>query len=136
MTNQELIDQALQALGYIEYGASADATDSADALDVANQMLHAWKYASKDLNWGTQVTLGDTAPIPDWAEEAVINNLGLKCATRFNVAPTAMLIADAREGAKLIERTLINQALDNVDNRHLHQGAGQRARYDIETDLF
>lgn len=135
-TNQQVIDRALYELGYHEYGASADATDSADALDAFNAMMHEWKFASKDFNWFTQDTLGDTAPIPKWAEKGVISNLAMRLATVFNIAPSQQLFNDARDSDKLITRTLISQGLDNADMSHLPYGDGRRQRYDIERDSY
>lgn len=133
-TNQQFLDRAAYRLGYIEYGASLDATDAADGLNAFNEMMHSWKYSSKDFNWFTQDTLGDTAPIPKWAEAGVIANLGMALSELFSVMPPGQLVAAAREGEKLISRTMITQGMDNADMSHLPQGQGQGYRRDIEND--
>lgn len=133
-TNQQIIDRALYELGFHEYGASADSTDSGDALDALNDLMHEWKYSSKDFNWFTQDTLSDTAPLPKWAVKGVISSLGLRLATKFNITPSAQLYADAKEGEKVIARTLINLGLDNADMSHMPMGEGRRQYYDIEQD--
>ena len=133
-TNQNLLDRASYELGYIEYGASLDATDSAEALNVFNAMMHEWGVSSKDFNWFTQDTLGDTAPVPDWAESGVISNLAVLLGARFNVMVSNETAHKAKTGANVITRTLINQTLDNADMSHLPIGQGRYSRYDIVTD--
>ncbi len=87
-TNQQIIDLALAKIDVIEGGETADSTDSATALGVLNRMLHEWAERSMNLNWFTQDTLGDTAPLPGWAEEAVISNLAVMAAWDFNATIT------------------------------------------------
>ncbi|MCP5020010.1 MAG: hypothetical protein GY938_32695 [Ketobacter sp.] len=129
-TNQELIDQALSELGYHGEGASASTAASADALAALNNLMHEWKYQSRDLNWFTQDTLDDTAPVPKWALKGVISCLGMRLSTVFDITPTGQLVADARDGKKAITRTLININLVGADMRHLPQ----QGRYNIESD--
>lgn len=134
-TNQQIVDRAAYELGYIEYGASLDAVDAADALTAFNSMMHQWKQRSMDFNWFTQDTLGDTAPVPKWAESSVISNLAMKLATVFTVSPSQQLYDDARIGRRTIGNTLINEALESADMRHLPQGSGRyNNRYDIGSD--
>lgn len=121
-TNQQYIDRALTAIKVLEKGQSADATDSATALAVFNQMMHSWGVSDKDFNWFTQDTLGDTAPIPDWAEEGVISNLAVRLAEPFETPISAVVVAKAELGSNTIARTLINLKLKKIDLRHLPQG--------------
>ena len=134
MTNQELINLALGKIGVIEAGESANATDSSTALGVLNRMMAEWRERSMDFNWFTQDTLGDTVPIPKWAEEGVIANMAKRAATDFRVPLTAELIDEADKGRRTIGNTLITQSLDNTDMSHLPQGTGRYSLYDIETD--
>lgn len=133
-TNQQIIDRALYELGFHEYGASADATDSGDALNALNDMMHEWSERSMDLNWFTQDTLGDTTPIPKWAQSGVISNLAVELEAVFNIAAPAGTHRKALRGKQTIANTLINQDLDNTDMSHLPLGDGRQSRYDIETD--
>ncbi len=133
-TNQQVIDRALQELGYIEYGAAADATDAADALDAMNDMAHAWKYASKDLNWFTQDTLGDTAPLPKWCTGPFISCLARRLGTVFNILPSQQLAIDADRAEKLIARTLINLNQENADMSHMPLGTARTGANNIEQD--
>lgn len=127
MTNQELIDQALKENGYLDAGVSAGATDSADALDVQNQMMAAWAVSGKDLQYFPQDTLGDTVPIPIWAEEGVVSNLSLKLCAAFDIAPTQALILKAEEGRNVIARTVMRNNIENADLTHLPWGRGNYA---------
>lgn len=133
-TNQQVIDRALYKLGYLEYGAAADATDAGDALNVFNDMMHEWKQRSMDFNWFTQDTLGDTAPIPKWALNGVISNLAVRLGSEFNVAVTGELAQESVIGKRTIANTLINLGLETTDMSHLPQGSGVSSRYDINTD--
>jgi hypothetical protein len=133
MTIQELINQAFFELEIVEAGSSADATDSADAMTILNQMLAAWKVSYMDLGWFAQDDLTATSPLPEWAEEGVISNLALKLASAFNAPVSAELAVKAREGRNLIARTLINLNLEGADMSHMAQGS-VNSRYNIQTD--
>lgn len=133
MTNQELIDRALSALSIIEAGDSANSTDSATALDELNTMMAEWKVNDKDLQWPPQDTLSDTAPIPSWAENAVINVLAVRLAPEFNFPLTIELANKAESGENTVMRTLMNLKLEGADLSYLPLGEN-RSRYDITTD--
>lgn len=133
-TNQEIIDDALYQLGQIEYGESADATDSADALRAFNQMMAAKELDGWDLNWFPQDDLTETCPIPRWAEMGVAANLAIKCGATFSIIPTPQTVLEAQEGARVILNTCINAKLEGADMSHLPQG--ENIRYDIDTDEF
>ncbi len=124
MTNQELIDKALSELHVLGSGESADATDSADAMDILNQMMAAWAVSDKDIQFFPQDTLGDTTPVPIWAEEAVISNLAIKLAPTFEAEVTPVLVQKASEGETVVARSVINIKLTNTDNSHLPLGGG------------
>lgn len=133
-TNQQTIDRALYELGYQEYGASADATDSGDALNAFNDMMHKWKHQSRDFNWFTQDTLADTTPLPKWAQGAVQTCLAMRLSTVFNVNPSGQLVMDEREAKTFLTNTLINLNLETTDMSHLPMGSGVSGRYDINSD--
>ena len=131
-TNQQVIDFALGKIGVIEAGETANATDSATTLTVLNTMMAEWRERSMDLNWFTQDTLTDTAPIPEWAEEGVKSNLAVRAATDFRANVTPALLTEAMTGRRTIGNTLISQELDNADMSHLPWGDGRTSQYDIE----
>ena len=133
LTNQQVIDKALGELEIVEAGASANATDSADAMTVMNQMFAAWGVSDMDFNFFAQDTLGDTCPIPEWSEEGVISNLAVKLSVPFNAVVSQMLYDKALEGRNLIGRTFINLNLEGLDMTHL---GSWRNRYNISTDTF
>jgi hypothetical protein len=122
ITNQQAIDRALYELGYQEYGATADATDSADSLADLNSMMAEWRESGRDLNWFFQDTLAEVCPIPDWAERGVISNFAVSLGAVFNVALSAELVLKARSGLNAITRTMINLNLKPADMTHLPQG--------------
>ena len=133
MTVQELIDQALYNLGYLEKGESADATDSADALRVLNQLLAEWEWAGKDLNWFSQDDLTATMPIPVWAERAAMTGLAIDLAGEFDVVPTQALYTKFDESRQTLTNRLINTALNPSRMDHLPRGSGH---WDISTDSY
>ena len=132
MTNQQVVDRAGFELGIVEGGDSLNATDSADALRVLNQMMAEWAVLDKDFNWPPQDTLSDTAPIPIWAETGIISNLGVTMGPTFRAPVTQDLADKARKGKRTIGNTMVNLALEGADMSHLP--LGEQWRYDIETN--
>lgn len=121
-TNQNVIDLALAKIDVIEAGESANSTDSATALGLLNRMMAEWGQRDMDFNWFKQDTLGDTIPVPDWAEEGVISNLAVRAAVDFSAIVTPFLATEAMEGRRTIGNTLINLNLEQADMSHLPQG--------------
>lgn len=136
MTNQELIDKSLQEIGIVAEGDGASATASADALDILNGMMAAWAVQDADLQWPPQDTLGDTAPIPLWAEIAVISNLALNCLPTMGGFASDALIAKAKTGFDLVVRNCIYSKLKGVDLSYLPQGQASSTRWNINTDTL
>ena len=124
MTNQEAIDQALYSLGILQEGQSANATMSATCLDLLNQMMTAWAVEDKDLQFPPQDTLGDTFPVPVWAESAVIDNLAISAASTLNGYISQALAIRASNGESLVVKTLINAGLQPADMSHMPVGNG------------
>ena len=135
-TNQELIDSALSEANYHEAGESANATDSADALTALNNFMHEWRVMDKDLNWFTQDTLTDTAPLPNWAVKGVTSAFALRLCGVFNLPVTQKIFDDGKEGENAIATTLINLKLTNTDMTHLPVGDGRAGLYNIDTDAI
>ena len=134
MTNQELINLALGKIRVVEGGVTANATDSATTLGALNRMMAEWRERSMDFNWFAQDTLGDTVPLPDYAEEGVAANLAIRVASDFSAVVTQQTYDEARDGLRTIGNTLISQGLDNADMSHLPQGEGKYNQYDINIE--
>ena len=134
-TIQQTVDKAGYELGYIEYGAALDATDAADAMNVLNEMMAEWEEQDMNFNWFVQDALGDTLPIPNWAERCVILNLAMALSSRFNVAPSQALFTNADKSLTAVSTRLINEKLRKANMNHLPYGRGG-SRYDIDTDSF
>jgi len=126
MTNQELIDRALEKIGVVEKGASGSASESADALLELNEMMEEWRVSAADLNWFTQDTLSDTTPIPPWADSGIVFNLAVRCGPVFRAPVPGDTVEGARLGKELIIRTLFNLNLRSADMTNLPQGVGTR----------
>jgi len=124
MTNQQVIDDAFFDIKIIESGDSASATFSADGMKKLNQMMAAWKESDKDLQFFPQDTLGDTCPIPIWAEQAVIKNLAIKLAPAYSAPVTQLMVKEANDGESLVARTIINNQLEGSDLSTMPQGSG------------
>lgn len=133
-TNQNIIDRALYDLGMLDAGESANATDSADALNDLNVMMAANEQQDWNLNWFPQDDLTETCPIPRWAEKGVVGNLAIECGGTFNIIPTAQTVKKAQDGERIILNTCINAKLEGADMSHLAQG--ENIDYQIETDEF
>ncbi len=122
MTNQQLIDRAFIEDGIIEAGDAANSTDSADALDTLNEMMAVWAVSDRDIGWFTQDTLGDTAPMPLWAEQGIISSFGLELTIPFRVALPPQVRTDMESRKETVTRTLMNLALEPTDMTDLPQG--------------
>ncbi len=134
MTNQELIDRALIAAGVVEAGDAANATDSADALEMLNEMMAQWNESSKNLNWFTQDTLSETVPVPIWARGTLITSLAMRWCEESHIPVPAGLYNRAEKNESSLCRMLINRRLGNTDMTHLPMGTGRTGIYDIEAD--
>lgn len=134
MTNQELIDRALIAANVIGAGEAGNATDSADALEMLNEMMSQWGQGAADLNWFTQDTLAETVPVPIWARSAVITNLAIAWCDEANTPAPPGLERKADKALMALKRILINRRLENTDMTHLPMGTGRTGIYDIEAD--
>lgn len=133
MTVQELIDRALMSIGYLAKGESADATDSADAMEELNFMMQGWNEGGMNFNWFNQDTLGDTVPLPDWVMPAVILKLAIRMGAVFQVPAPPAVYDQAAVALKLARRVYANLKIKNADMSHLHPGSGHH-RYDITRD--
>lgn len=134
LTNQQVINKALQELYVLESGQSPSSDESSDVLALLNQMMAEWAVSDKDLNFPPQDTLSDTCPIPTWAERGVIASLAIEAAPMFDAVISSALVAKYEDGVTTITRTLINHNLEKTDMSHLPQGQGYGYRYNIETD--
>ena len=131
-TNQAVIDQALGELGIVEAGDSANATDSATALNQLNNMMAQWAENDMDLDWFPQNTLADEAPVERWALGGIISSLAIECAPEFRVPVSGDLMGKADRGKSTILNRLINTSLEPSDMTHLNLGSRGHG-YDIET---
>jgi hypothetical protein len=131
-TNQSIIDQALGELGIVEAGTSANATDSATALNTLNDLMAQWAEDDMDLDWFPQDTLSDEAPLERWVLSGVISNLAIECAPAFRVPVTADLAMKADRGKRTILNRLINTSLEPSSMSHLNLGNRYRG-WDIES---
>ncbi len=125
-TNQKIIDRALGELGIVEAGDSANATDSATALDTLNNMMAEKEQQDMEFNWFPQDDLTADIPLPRWAESGVTSMLGMYCAAEFRVPLTNELAMKADKGETAILNVLINMKLEGADMSHLAQGENMR----------
>lgn len=130
-TIQNIIDRALGELGIVEAGDSANATDSASALAILNNMMAEKEQQDMEFNWFPQDTLSDAMPIPRWAESGVTSMLAMYCAPEFRVPLTNEVAMKADKGETVILNTLINLKLEGADMSHLPL---HRYRYNINLD--
>lgn len=126
MTNQQLIDKALAEINVLTEGDSASAAQSSVMLTQLNQMMAMWSVNDMDLQFPPQDTLGDTAPIPSWAELGVIASLGILAAPTFaGGVVTNVLMDKARLGVGVIQKVLLLAKLKPVDLSYLPAGSGR-----------
>lgn len=139
-TNQGIVDEAAQELGYINRGESLDNTadgEADQAMDVLNDYMEELRIRDIDLNWFVQDTLTATCPIPSWAKSGVVSNLALRLGARFDVVPSVQLTQKAYRGEKAIATVIFNQIIEGgQDMTHLNRGEGQLQSWDIEVDTI
>lgn len=133
MLNSDIINAALKEIYVLADEETPTARQSADALNMLNRMMAQWAIEDKDINFPPQDTLGATAPIPMWAEDAVITNLALYLNPQFKGSITQELYDRAVKSRARVAANLINTKLDNTDMSHMPQG-DSNSRWDIETD--
>ena len=131
-TNQEIINNALQELGVIESGETANATDSATVLNTLNNMMDAWREADKDLGFFPQDDLTAEAPLERWTLEGVTSNLAIEIAPNFRSPVTTDLVQKADRGERVILNRLINTDLEGADMTTMP--LGRRWYYNVSTD--
>jgi len=134
-TNLELITDALREINVINEVQTPTAEQGTQALRKLNQMLEEWKEDSLDLKWYKQSSTAATAPIPDFAETAVIMGLAIYCAPQYGASISVETAAKADNSITILRRKLITEKLDNADMTHLPIGSGHVVgTYDITTD--
>lgn len=132
-TNRNIVEWALQEIYVLGENNTASDKQVRDGLDALNRMMAQWETEDKDLGWPPQDTPGDTAPIPWWAEEAVITHLAIRIAPTYNMPIPAALGIRASTSESSLARHCINLKLEKANMSHLPQGA-RHYRYNIETD--
>lgn len=130
-TNLEIITDAFIETNIFAAGESIPAADAQLALRRLNQLMAEWKEEGIDLGWVRQDTLGDTAPVPEWAERAVYTSLALQLLSAYQQPVSSTLAVIASEAKNAVVGRLQNLKLQGVDMSHLPLGEW---RYDIEHD--
>jgi hypothetical protein len=135
MKNSELIDSALREINVINENGSASAEQGEQCLDKLNALMAKWRVSDADFGWWKQTDLTADAPVPDWAEEAVISALAVRVAPQYGASISAELALVARDSLKTVKREVIKLKMDNADMSHMPIGAGHyQTRYDIQSD--
>ena len=134
-TNLELINRALRELNVIAENHNASAEQGSQCLTKLNNMLELWKEMGIDFGWYEQTSTAGTAPVPDYAELAVVNNLAIVCASQYGATASAELVAVADRAYSALLSKSIREQLDNADMSHMPSGSGHYgSRYDIYSD--
>jgi len=135
-TNRVIYQDAMEKIGVLEEGGTASSAQDTTGLNELNRMMNEWRIRDIDLNWFTQDTAADTAPLPNWAESGVIANLAVRLASEYRVPVTPALADAANTGLQAIKTVLMNVELEEgQDMSHMNQGLGIRSRYDIVNDV-
>ena len=132
-TNLELINRALREINVIAENQDASDEQGSQCLVKLNNMLEMWKENGIDFGWYEQSTTSGNAPVPDYAELAVVSSLGIISAPQYGVTVSGELAAVADRTYSILLSKAIREELDNVDMSHMAQGAGHYGDgYDIE----
>jgi hypothetical protein len=135
-TNLELINRALREINVISETEDASTEQGTQCLKKLNNMLELWKENGIDFGWYEQDSTAGDAPVPDFCELAVVNNLAIVCASQYGASVSTELATVAERTYRILLRKAISEELDNTDMSHMPEGAGHYGnRYDINTDV-
>lgn len=136
VSNSQLISDALGLLGVLQETETMSAEQGAHGLRTLNQVMADWEQDGIDLQYYTQSTLADDAPIPDHALMAVRYFLAIALAPFYaaQVPQTFSVLAD-KYYSRLV-RDSVRERLRPVSMSHLPLGEGQGGDYDINSGGF
>ena len=135
ITNLELITDALREINVINEVQSASAEQGTQCLKKLNQLMEIWKEDSLNIGWFKQTDTSADAPVPDYAETAVMLALGVRAAPQYGASISVEYAAALTMALKVLRRKLIVEGLDNTDMTHLPEGTGHwGSRYNITSD--
>ena len=137
-TNLELINRALREINVIAENENASSEQGSQCLVKLNNMLALWKENGIDFGWFNQSSTSGTAPVPDYAELAVVSSLAIICAPQYGATVSLELAGVADRSYRMLLSKSQREALDNVDMNHMPVGSGKYSSdgkfYDINTD--
>jgi hypothetical protein len=136
-TNLELINRALREINVIAENENASSEQGSQCLVKLNNMMEIWKEIGIDLGWFKQTATSGTAPIPDYAEMAVVSSLAILCAPQYGASVSLELAGVADRTYRQLLGKAQREALDNVDMTHMPSGSGKYRTgkvYDIYSD--
>ncbi len=96
-TLRDVVSSAMVRTGAIASGETPSAADAATALEVLTDMAAAWSARNIHTGW-TATNLEDEFPLEDRHLGGVKAMLALELCDHFRIAPTAILVRDARDG--------------------------------------
>lgn len=106
----EILEGAFEAIGIAEYAYALEPSEIASAARRLDAMMAQWKGEGVDLGYTS--TAGEPQPdvdmtTPEWADDAIINNLALKIAPSFGKTPLPGVKGDAKRAYSLaVAKTL------------------------------
>lgn len=136
-TNLQLINRALREINVIAENEEASSEQGSQCLVKLNNMLEMWKEVDIDFGWYTQSSTTGTAPVPDYAELAVVSSLAVLCAPQYGATVSMELAAVADRTYRMLLSKATREALENADMSHMPVGSGKYRSgkfYDIYSD--
>jgi hypothetical protein len=134
-TNLQLINRALREINVLAENEDASSEQGSQCLVKLNNMMELWKEVGIDYGWYEQSATSGTAPVPDFAELAIVTNLAILCAPQYGASVSLELAGAADRAYRIILAKAQREAMDNVDMSHLPGGSGKFGDgYDIYKD--
>lgn len=134
-TNLELITDALREINVINEVQTPTGEQGEQSLRKLNRMMEMWKDDDIDVGWFAQSDTTDTAPVPDWAEMAVVLALSVRLAPQYGATLSSETVAALNSALNIVRRKSIKEKMDNADMSHMPIGQGHfDSRYDIQND--
>lgn len=124
-----IIRGALLQLRVVDANEAPEAEDYADAVRALNAMMAAWESDGWDLGYTPVASPNDVLTSPEWADEAIADNLALKLRRNYGVSLDPDLVELARVGratvSAFIARKVESEEHPRVSYCDLPVGTGQ-----------
>lgn len=98
----KIVRDALVLCGRLDATEAPEAEDMVDGITALNRMMRGWEVEGLNLGWHDVETVGEEAPLPPEAEEAVVYNLSLRLCGAYSMPIKEVDAAVASNGLSML----------------------------------